>query len=68
MSRERLRLAAIVDVVRSRTIIEAEMRGVNPTLGTIRNLNGLEDYVQALRDAGLMGNPSQVPIDQNEFT
>ncbi len=29
------------------------MREVDPTLGTLRNLNTPEDYRQALRDAGL---------------
>ncbi len=53
LSVDRLRLASVVDDVNTRVVLEEEMRGVDPTLATIRNLNTPDDYETALRDAGL---------------
>jgi molybdopterin-guanine dinucleotide biosynthesis protein A len=53
LSADRLRPVFIVDAVKSRIVDEAEMRQVDPELGTLRNLNHPEDYQRALVDAGL---------------
>ncbi len=50
---DRLRLASLVEKVKSRVVNEAEMRTVDPGLGTLRNLNDPTAYQQALYDAGL---------------
>jgi molybdopterin-guanine dinucleotide biosynthesis protein A len=53
LDRGHLRLKAVGELVHTRIVDEAEMRPVDPQLGTLRNLNHPEDYEQALRDAGL---------------
>ncbi|MGP0062084.1 MAG: molybdenum cofactor guanylyltransferase [Isosphaeraceae bacterium] len=50
---DRLRLASLVDVVKTRTVLEEEMRDVDPEFGTLRNLNDPSAYRGALRDVGL---------------
>ena len=50
---DRLRPVFLVDAVKTRVVDETEMRTVDPTLDTLRNLNHPEDYNQALSDAGL---------------
>jgi molybdopterin-guanine dinucleotide biosynthesis protein A len=49
----RLRAALLVEMVRTRVVGEAELRAVDPDLGTVRNLNCPTDYERALRQAGL---------------
>jgi molybdopterin-guanine dinucleotide biosynthesis protein A len=53
LSKDRLRASLIVDAVKTRVVHEAEMRAVDPELGTLRNLNNPTAYQAALRDAGL---------------
>jgi molybdopterin-guanine dinucleotide biosynthesis protein A len=55
LSRDRLRPLFLVEAVNTRVVNEEEMRTVDPELGTLRNLNHLEEYERALRDAGLSG-------------
>jgi molybdopterin-guanine dinucleotide biosynthesis protein A len=50
---DRLRPVFLAEAVTTRVVGEAELRAVDPDLGTIRNLNTPDDYGQALRDAGL---------------
>jgi molybdopterin-guanine dinucleotide biosynthesis protein A len=54
LSRDRLRPFFLVEAVKTRVVVEAELRTVDPELGTLRNLNFPEDYQNALRDAGLI--------------
>jgi molybdenum cofactor guanylyltransferase len=49
----RLKVQSIVGLVRTRVVIEDDMRAVDPRLWTLRNLNHPADYETALRDAGL---------------
>jgi molybdenum cofactor guanylyltransferase len=49
----RLRALFLVDAVRTRVVNETEMRTVDPSLETLRNLNFPADYERALADAGL---------------
>jgi molybdopterin-guanine dinucleotide biosynthesis protein A len=51
----------LVDVVKTRVVYEHEMREVDPTLGTLRNLNDPDDYERALRDAEKAGEVSNSP-------
>jgi molybdenum cofactor guanylyltransferase len=53
LSEDRLRLASLVDSVKTRVVLEAEMHAVDPKLGTLRNLNHPAAYQEALRDADL---------------
>ncbi len=50
---DRLRLAFLIELVRTRVVDEGEMRAIDPALRTLRNLNVPHDYQQALRDARL---------------
>jgi molybdopterin-guanine dinucleotide biosynthesis protein A len=52
---DRLRPVYLVEAVNTRVVGEAELRAVDPELGTLRNLNFPHDYEQALRDAGFEG-------------
>jgi len=52
---DRLRPVFLVEAVKTRVVDEAELRTVDPELGTLRNLNFPEDYEQAIREAGLEG-------------
>jgi molybdopterin-guanine dinucleotide biosynthesis protein A len=67
LSGDHLRLVALVEAVKTRVATEEEMRVVDPTLGTIRNLNAPDDYDRALRDAGLNEKDSHASAAQNEF-
>jgi len=40
--------ASLVDAVKTRIVTAEELRGVDPTLATLRNLNTPEDYQRAL--------------------
>ena len=53
LSEDRLRLFSLIDAVKTRVVDESEMKAVDPTLQTLRNLNSPEDYHHALRDCGL---------------
>ena len=46
---------SLVEAVKTRVVLEPEMRAVDPELGTLRNLNHPEEYERALRDAGFSG-------------
>jgi molybdopterin-guanine dinucleotide biosynthesis protein A len=47
-----LRLSLLADCARTRIVPEHELRDIDPALETLRNLNDLKSYEQALRDAG----------------
>jgi molybdopterin-guanine dinucleotide biosynthesis protein A len=48
---DRLRPVFLVDAVATRVVEEAELRSIDPELGTLRNLNYPQDYEHALRQA-----------------
>jgi molybdopterin-guanine dinucleotide biosynthesis protein A len=50
---DRLRPVFLIEAVKTRIVSDAELRGVDPELQTLRNLNFPEDYRRALADAGL---------------
>jgi molybdopterin-guanine dinucleotide biosynthesis protein A len=50
---DRLRPYFLVEAVKSRIVWEDELRGVDPTLWTLQNLNTPEDYAAALREEGI---------------
>jgi molybdenum cofactor guanylyltransferase len=52
LAEDRLRLTLLVETVRTRVVDETEMRIVDLMLGTLRNLNRLDDYQAALDLAG----------------
>jgi molybdenum cofactor guanylyltransferase len=53
LSQDRLRPLFLVEAVKTRVLLEHEMRVVDPELATLRNLNHPEEYERALRDGGL---------------
>jgi len=53
LAQDRLRPAFLFDAVRTRRVKPEEMVVADPQLWTLRNLNTREDYLTALRDAGL---------------
>ena len=55
LGQDRLRPLFLVEAVKTRVVLEHEMRAVDPELGTLRNLNHPEEYERALRDAGFSG-------------
>ncbi len=59
---DRLRPVFLIEAVNTRVVGEAELRSVDPEMGTLRNLNFPEDYDQALRDAGLEGKGVMGPV------
>jgi molybdenum cofactor guanylyltransferase len=58
---DRLRAGFLVEAVKTRVVGDAELRAVDPGLGTVRNLNFPEDYEQAVREAGLEGDGADLP-------
>jgi molybdopterin-guanine dinucleotide biosynthesis protein A len=52
---DRLSAHFLVEAVKTRVVVEHEMRSVDPELLTLRNLNHPEEYHRALRNAGLSG-------------
>jgi len=52
---DRLRPVFLVEAVKTRVVLEADLRSVDPELKTLRNLNFPEDYARALLDAGFHG-------------
>jgi molybdopterin-guanine dinucleotide biosynthesis protein A len=53
LERDKLRPVFLFDAVRTRRVRPEEMVSADPQLRTLRNLNTREDYLEALRDAGL---------------
>jgi molybdopterin-guanine dinucleotide biosynthesis protein A len=53
LAQDRLRPVFLFDAVRTRRVLPAEMRSADPQLLTLRNLNTREDYLEALKIAGL---------------
>ena len=53
LAQDRLRPAFLFDAVRTRRVSPGEMRGADPDLRRLRNLNTREDYEKALVAAGL---------------
>ena len=47
LASDRLRPVFLIEAVRAVILDEAELRGVDSTLGTLRNLNTPEDYANA---------------------
>ena len=52
LAEDRLRLGSLVDLLRTVRVGAELMRGVDPDLATLRNLNTVEDYRRALDEAG----------------
>jgi molybdenum cofactor guanylyltransferase len=52
LAQDRLRPVFLFDAVRTRRVQPDDMRGVDPHLRTLRNLNTPEDYRSALAEAG----------------
>ena len=53
LAQDKLRPVFLFDAVRTRRVLPEEMVSADPELRTLRNLNTREDYIEALRDAGL---------------
>jgi molybdopterin-guanine dinucleotide biosynthesis protein A len=53
LARDRLRPAFLFETVRTRRVQREELESVDPELSTLRNLNTPEDYLNALKAAGL---------------
>jgi molybdopterin-guanine dinucleotide biosynthesis protein A len=53
LAQDRLRPVFLFDAMRTRRVSVDDMRGVDPDLRTLRNLNTQDDYEAALRDAGV---------------
>jgi molybdopterin-guanine dinucleotide biosynthesis protein A len=53
LAQDRLRPVFLFDAVRTRRVPPAEMRCADPKLLTLRNVNTLEDYLEALKIEGL---------------
>ncbi|MHB1558366.1 MAG: molybdenum cofactor guanylyltransferase [Isosphaeraceae bacterium] len=51
----RLRVRELVDAARAIVLDEDDLRDVDPSFGSVRNLNEPADYDCALRDAGFLG-------------
>jgi len=60
LAADQLRPAFLFDCVRTNRVSVEELRGADPTLATLRNLNRPDDYVAALRDAGFTVDPATV--------
>jgi molybdopterin-guanine dinucleotide biosynthesis protein A len=55
LAADRLRPRSLFELVRTLEVPAEDLRSVDPRLDTLRNLNTPEDYLAALRDAGLEG-------------
>ena len=60
LAQDRLRPVFLFDAVRTRRVLPAEMRSADPQLLTLRNLNTREDYLEALKIAGLPNQRDQM--------
>src|SRR5512134_3867522 len=58
LAADRLRPVFLFDAVRTRRVKPEEMVAADPELHTLRNLNTREDYLAALREAGLSERPT----------
>lgn len=65
LAADRLRPFFLVEAVRARIVAEETLREVDPTLGTLRNLNTPADYEAALHDAGLApaGSAPEIAVE-----
>lgn len=52
LAQRRLATLALLDELKTRVVTADELRGVDPALATLRNLNTPADYQEALKDAG----------------
>jgi molybdopterin-guanine dinucleotide biosynthesis protein A len=52
---DRLRLLDLIEGCRARAIDAKQLKGVDPELSSLRNVNSPDDYAAALSDAGLTG-------------
>ena len=52
LAKDKLRPVFLFGAVRTRRVLPSEMRSVDPELETLRNLNTMEDYQEALARAG----------------
>lgn len=50
LARDRLRPMFLIESVRATILEEEELRGIDPSLGTLRNLNTSDDYREALAE------------------
>jgi molybdenum cofactor guanylyltransferase len=57
---DQLRPVYLFDAVRTRRVLGEELRGVDPELITLENLNRPEDYLRALAKAGFEPAPEVV--------
>lgn len=55
LAADRLRPVFLMETLRARVVEADELRGVDPELRTLQNLNTPEDYERALREAGFSG-------------
>ncbi len=51
LSEDRLRVMSLVEAVKTRVVYEDDVRDIDPSLGTLRNLNRFDDYHQAIYEA-----------------
>ncbi len=61
LAADRLRPVFLVEAVKTRLVLEAELRVIDPELRTLRNLNFPGDYEKALAYAGLSGHVDPGP-------
>jgi molybdopterin-guanine dinucleotide biosynthesis protein A len=64
---DRLRLLDLLEDCSSRAIDVNELRGVDPELDSLRNVNSPEDYAAALRDAGWIERNEQEETKRTEI-
>ena len=57
LSQDRLRPVFLFEQAATKRVPVESLRGVDPTLSTLRNLNHRQDYIDALREAGLEAPP-----------
>ena len=57
----RLRPVFLMEVLRTRIVTADELQTVDPELATLRNLNTIEEYQKALKDAGFDGADPAAP-------
>jgi molybdopterin-guanine dinucleotide biosynthesis protein A len=63
LGEDRLRPVFLMEALRARVVTADELRVVDPSVGTLRNLNSPEDYQAALADAGFK-QPEPPAFDQ----
>jgi molybdopterin-guanine dinucleotide biosynthesis protein A len=60
LAQDRLRPVFLFDAVRTRRVLPEEMLTADPQLLTLRNLNTREDYLEALKIAGLANQRDEI--------